>query len=105
MAVITGKAGVSEDEPIPFLERVIAIRLENERHEEALKKISAQGGFVFSYNSNIIDRDKRVTGTFQSKTVREVLNHFFEGSVQYKARGKYLIMSRAPAPKSDDEKV
>lgn len=104
-AAITSNAGVSEDEPIPFLERVISIRLENERLDEALKRISAQGGFIFSYNSNIIDGEKRVSGNFQSKTVREVLNQFFEGNVQYKARGKYLIMSRAPEPKSDDEKV
>ena len=95
----------NEDEPVPFLERIVSISFQNEKLEVALKKISTQAGFIFSYNSSIIDGDQVVSGDFQSKTVREVLNHFFQGSVQFKSRGKYLIMSRAPAPKNDDEKL
>ena len=89
----------SFDDPVPLLERTITISLEQERLEVALKKISTQAGFIFSYNSKIIDRNKIISERFVGKTVREVLDQIFGGSIQYKARGKYVILTKAPSTK------
>src|SRR5688572_21403233 len=93
------------DDPIPLLERTVTISLEHERLEVALKKISAQAGFTFSYNSNIIDANKIVSQNFTGKTVREVLDQIFGGSIQYKARGKYIILTKTTADEAKDQRV
>jgi hypothetical protein len=80
--------------PIPFLERTITIGFKNERLDAALKKISEKGGFTFSYNSSIVQNEKIITKTFDRKTVREILDELFEGTIHYKARGKYIILTR-----------
>ena len=93
------------DDPIPLLERTITITLEQERLDVALKKISEQGGFIFSYNSSIIDLDKTVSHNFKEKTIREVLDQIFNGSIQYKARGKYVILTKAQTSTAKDQRV
>ena len=93
------------DEPIPFLERILTIAFEQERLDVVLKKISTQAGFTFSYNSKIIDGDRMITQSFREKSVREVLDQIFGGAVQYKARGKYVILTKAPPPDKQDQKV
>ena len=71
---------------IPMLERTITISIVQERIDEALKKISQQGGFTFSYNPAIIDVKKEVTFNFSNKTIREVLDELFDGDIDYKER-------------------
>ena len=79
----------------PFLERSITIALNDERMDVALKKISEQAGFTFSYSPSILQGDRTVTYSFVNKTVREILDQLFSGTVQYKARGKYVILTKA----------
>jgi hypothetical protein len=87
---------------VPLLERVISITLESERMDVALRKISQQGNFTFSYNPTVIDASRIVNGTFGGMTVREVLDELFKGSVQYKARGTYIILTKGQARTSTD---
>lgn len=93
------------DEPVPFLERMITIEFENERLDVALKKIATQAGFIFSYNSNIIDESATVQYQFKLKTVREVLDQIFGGTIHYKARGKYVILTRASSKQAKDSRI
>jgi hypothetical protein len=102
--LLPAKAIIS-DEPIPLLERTISIKFDHERLDIALKKISAQAGFTFSYNSSIIDSDRLISYDFSAKTVRQVLDQIFEGRIQYKARGKYVILTQAPKTESKDQRV
>jgi len=78
----------------PLLERTITITLKQERTDYALKKISEQGGFVFSYNPAIIEVGKIVTVNFKNKTVREVLDEMFAGAIDYKQRKNYIILTK-----------
>jgi hypothetical protein len=91
--LIYSNAARAED--IPFLERTITVTCNQERLEVALKKISQQGGFTFSYNSAIVDANKIVSYTFTNKTIREILDQLFNGTIQYKVRGKYVILTKA----------
>lgn len=79
----------------PLLERTITLTLQQERLDIALTRISQQGGFTFSYNPSIVDISRIVNFNFAGQTVREVLEILFEGSIQYKVRGNYIILTKA----------
>lgn len=79
----------------PYLERKISLSLQQESVETSLKRISAAGGFVFSYSPAILE-PKTLTHNFVNKSIREILDEIFKGSVQYKARGKYIILTATP---------
>jgi hypothetical protein len=93
------------DEPVPLLERTVTIRFEQERLETVLKKISEQAGFTFSYSSNLIDGNRVISHHFTGKTVREVLDELFEGAVQYKARSRHIILTKAAKKNASDQQV
>lgn len=78
----------------PLLERVITLSIERQRLDEALKIIAKEGGFEFSYSPNILDVERLVTHDFVRKSVREILDVLFQGKLQYKTRGKYIILTR-----------
>jgi len=81
---------------VPILERKISIELSNEPLPSALDRIGRQGGFSFSYNSSIISASQVVTIEVSQKTVREILNQIFKGTIQYKEKAKHLILTQAP---------
>ena len=85
----------------PLLERPITLSLYQDRMDIALKKISEQGGFTFSYSPSIVDVSRLVSATFTGNSVREVLDQLFQGAVQYKVRGNYIILTRAVASSAD----
>lgn len=87
----------------PYLERKITIAFNNETIGNSLQRISVAGGFVFSYNPDILDESKVITHRFVNLSVREILDELFKGSVQYKARGKYLILTAAQKTSSKKE--
>lgn len=78
-----------------LLERTITLSLHQERIDVALTKISQQAGFTFSYSPAVVDISRIVTHTFAGNTVREALEILFEGSLQYKVRGNYIILTKA----------
>ena len=84
----------------PPLERIITISFKNERIDEALKKISQQAGFTFSYSASAFDTQQKISQSFSSKSIREILEFTFEGSVQFKQKGNYIILTKSE--KTDD---
>src|SRR5687768_15206886 len=80
----------------PLLERKISLSLNHEPVEASLKKISSVGGFVFSYNPSILDKQRTVTHNFINRSIREILDEIFKGTIQYKTRGKYIILTSSP---------
>jgi hypothetical protein len=93
------------DDPVPLLERIVTISFDQERLEVVLRKLSNEAGFTFSYNSNLIDANKIISQNFAGKTVREVLDQIFGGAIQYKARGKYVILTKTPADEAKDHRI
>lgn len=78
----------------PLLERPIILRFNNEKISVVLDNIAKQGGFSFSYNSEIFDVNNRGDITVTNKPVREVLNLIFRGTISYKVRGNYVILQK-----------
>ncbi len=100
---VLGCQQASAQQGIPYLERVLTISFNNERLDAALKKVSQQGGFTFSYSPSILEADRIVNHSFVNKTVREILDQLFSGSVEYRVRGKYIILTKAVARSKDTE--
>ena len=56
-----------------ILERVVSINLADRRLPDALVDVSRVANFYFSYNSNILNSEKKVSVSAQNETVRAVL--------------------------------
>lgn len=79
---------------IPPLERVITIKINNEKLDNALKMISGAGNFSFSYNPSEIEINRRVAVSAQNQPVREVLNTVLGNSATFRNRGNYIILKK-----------
>jgi len=87
----------------PILEKKVTISANNEPLEIFLRRLSQSAGSVFSYSSSAIDVNKKVTGNFSDQPLREVLEVVFEGNVDIKQKGVYIIL--IPKPNNQKEVV
>ena len=91
--------------PAPILERKISITASNEEIPSVLNRIGQEAGFSFSYNSAIIPADQLISLNMTNQSVRNVLNEIFSGTMNYKEKSKYLIITKAPAPSTKNNIV
>ncbi len=78
----------------PILERTVTLKVQNKTIGEVLKSISDQAQFLFSYNTNIINADKKVNLNVSGERVRVVLKELLGAAYQFKEKGNYLIIQR-----------
>jgi hypothetical protein len=90
---------------VPLLERTITVTLTDEKLDDALRKIGDAARLTFSYKSSLLDKNERVSYSFVNKSVREVLDQLFQGSIDYKERGKYIILVEAEKASSKESSV
>ncbi len=62
---------------------------------EALSRISRQGNFLFSYNSNLFRDDSLVSLSVHNKTVKQTLDILFEGRFEYRETGNHIVIQQA----------
>lgn len=80
---------------VPPLERVVSISFQQERTDEALKRLSQSVACTFSYGSSAFDTQRPLTFSFREKTVREILEAIFEGTVKFKQKNNYVILTKS----------
>ncbi|MDO6432317.1 STN and carboxypeptidase regulatory-like domain-containing protein [Flavitalea sp. BT771] len=78
------------------LDKQLSVEFRQQRLDKALEVLSHNGNFYFSYNSSLLKRDSLVTLSAQNKTVRQILDLLFRGSIEYKENGNYIILRKAP---------
>ncbi|MBN9380685.1 MAG: carboxypeptidase-like regulatory domain-containing protein [Chitinophagaceae bacterium] len=78
------------------LDKQLTVDFRQQRLDKTLETLSRMGDFYFSYSSALLRRDSLVTLSAQGKTVRQILDLLFHGSVEYKENGNYIILRRAP---------
>jgi hypothetical protein len=83
---------------VPLLERKVTLSATNEKTTSVLSRLGQAAGFSFSYNSAIIPDEQVVTIDVENKSVREALNILFQGTMNYKMKSNYVILTKAPAP-------
>src|SRR6185503_6583897 len=89
-----------QDKATPILERKITIAINDEKLPSALNRIGQLGKFSFSYNTALIQADQVITLEVREKSVREILNEIFKGSLRYKEKGNHIILTKAPVAKT-----
>lgn len=77
--------------------RIVSVNVTRKPLGVVLQSVSEQAKFVFSYNSNLISNDSLVTISATQKTVKQVLDLLFNGSLQYKESGEFLILQHPPS--------
>ena len=86
----------------PLLEREVTISAENQTIESVLNQISAQTGVLFSYSPEIIQSNSKVSLSIQDKSVRFAINSLFSNDINYKVKGKYIILKGEPDKTKDN---
>lgn len=89
-------AGYSSAQEVPVLEKRLSISAQNERIDSFLKRLSQEAGCVFSYSSSSLEVEKTFSGSFSQRPLREILEVVFEGKVQFKQKGVYVILTPKP---------
>lgn len=83
-----------------WLNKTVSVEADKRTLQNVLNDISTQGGFYFSYNSDLIHGDRLVSISAKKKTVRDVLDILFEGSCQYKEDGNHIVLQQSGKEKN-----
>ncbi|MGN7822449.1 LA_2272 family surface repeat-containing protein [Chitinophaga sp. 22536] len=75
-----------------LLNKTVTVEARKQKLSEVLNIISRQGGFYFSYISNILPQDSLVSISVKNKTVRQTLDQLLDGEYLYKESGNYIIL-------------
>jgi hypothetical protein len=78
----------------PILERTVSLSLNDRRLPDALIDLSRAANFYFSYNSNILNGDKKISVAAKNETVRAVLRRLIGEGFQFKEKGNFLIIQK-----------
>ncbi|HEY6900948.1 MAG TPA: hypothetical protein VI233_09910 [Puia sp.] len=81
-----------------ILDRTVTIEARQQPLLKVLEQISNKGGFYFSYNSAILNKDSLVSLPAQNRTIRATLDLIFQNRLQYQENRNYIILSPTPPP-------
>ncbi|TNE81323.1 MAG: hypothetical protein EP332_04170 [Bacteroidetes bacterium] len=87
---------------MPPLERSVSLNAEDLPLGQALQEIEKKADMHFSYNPQQIDAQKTVTGKYEKRSVRWILDDIFQGKVKYKTKGDYVILQERKQPKQKE---
>ena len=83
----------AQTKSIPPLERTVSFSVRNAETREVLNQVPQQADIIFSYSSEAFKPVNNIDLMVDNKPVRCVLNSLFQGSVNYKTKGKYIILT------------
>lgn len=78
------------------LDKKISVSIRQRPLAQALEEIGKKGGFVFSYNTTILNGDSLVNVGADGMTVRQVLVRLLGEGYDYSENGKYVIILQRP---------
>lgn len=80
-----------------FLNKGVTVKAKQKKLEEVLNIIGRQGGFYFSYSSNIVPADSLIDIDVFNKTVKQALDIIFKGRFEYKETPNHVIIQQPSA--------
>lgn len=75
-----------------YLHKPVSVKAQQKPLKEVLNIIGKQGGFYFSYNSNLVPADSLVDVDIWHKTVQQSLDIIFKRRFVYKETPKHIII-------------
>jgi hypothetical protein len=82
------------------LHTLVTVNARQQTLSNVLKMISEQGGFYFSYSSDIVPGDSVVSVSVRQKAAGLVVEQLLGAAYQFKEKGNYVIILRAAKEKS-----
>ena len=82
----------SHSQQVPVFERKISVEMENETIEAILTEISRQSQVSFSYNPELLNASDKKSLSVTNQSVRFALSSLFNGKINYRERGKFIIL-------------
>lgn len=77
------------------LDKRVSLDVKQQPISEVLNKISKAGDFYFSYSGSLFKQDSIVNIKAKDMQVRDILDRIFNGKVDYKETGQYIILRYA----------
>lgn len=77
-----------------LLSQRISVIIENERLVDALNILASKSGIQFSYNSDILNPDQKVSINSNNRRLDRLLYDILGPAFQFKSRGAYVIILR-----------
>lgn len=87
---------------VPPLERKVSVTFENTLLKEALFELEQQAQFSFAYKTGIIDEQQILNRAYLDKTIREIINDLFQGTIHPVAKGNYILLKLVPQSTSKE---
>lgn len=86
----------AQDTQNSVLNNKISIQFENVNLPTALRQLNREANLNFSYNSNIIPRDTRITHVYENVTIKDLLDDLLsKGNLYYReVQGTIIILKR-----------
>lgn len=84
-----------------LLSRKLSVSFRDTPIRQALDEVAKLADFEWSYNTGILDQDRRVTFTARDWTVRETLQEILGEGYAFKSSGRYLILKKQKPPKRE----
>lgn len=81
--------------PLRNLDKRVTLNISQEPVSAVLDKISKAGDFYFSYSGSLFKQDSIVNMNVRSAYVRDILDQLFNGKVDYRETGEYIILRYA----------
>lgn len=75
-----------------LLNKAISINIDRQKLSVVLDKLSKEGGFIFSYNSDLIAKDSIVSVHASNKTIKQVLGMLLGNTFEYHQKKNYIII-------------
>src|SRR5580692_9498123 len=76
------------------LDKTVTVKADHERLEDVLDELAKKGYFTFSYQSDILKKDRLVTLTLKESTLREALELILGRTYDYAESGDYVVIRR-----------
>jgi hypothetical protein len=76
------------------LDKAVTLKADHERLEDVLDELAKKGYFTFSYQSDILKKDRLVTLTIKESTLREALELILGRAYDYVESDDYVVIRR-----------
>jgi|HubBroStandDraft_2_1064218.scaffolds.fasta_scaffold309008_2 hypothetical protein len=76
------------------LDKTVTVKADHERLEDVLDELAKKGYFTFSYQSDILKKDRLVTLTLKESTLREALELILGRTYDYAESDDYVVIRR-----------
>jgi hypothetical protein len=89
---------ISEISAQEILNQKINISKDNYKIGEILKIIEQNNNVKFSFNSELIETEKKIMYSAENKKIKDCLDEIFENKIKYQVSGKHIILLKKILP-------